>query len=159
MNQGFSTEIPNLPVAFIKAGWHQDIVDKGYTGFVEETNRLTESTLSVEAFEVPGAYEIPLLAKDLANTGKFSAVVCCGLIVDGAIYRHEYVAQAVISGLMQVQLETGIPVFSVVLTPKSFSDSDEDHSFFLDHFILKGQEAANACVSILETRKVLAEFA
>lgn len=159
MNQGFSPETPNLPVAFIKAGWHQDIVGKGYTGFAEEMNRLTKGGISVETFEVPGAYEIPLLAKDLAKTCKFSAVVCCGLVADGSIYRHEYVAQAVISGLMQVQLETGIPVISVVLTPKSFSDSDEDHAFFLDHFILKGQEAANACVSILQTRKVLAERA
>jgi 6,7-dimethyl-8-ribityllumazine synthase len=153
MNQGFEPEIPNLRVAFIKAAWHQGIVNKGYQSFVEELGRLTEGTASVDTFDVPGAFEIPLLAKDLAKTGQYSAIICCGLIVDGAIYRHEYVADAVISGLMQAQLETGIPILSVVLTPKNFNDSDEDADFFPDHFKIKGQEAADACVSILATRQ------
>jgi 6,7-dimethyl-8-ribityllumazine synthase len=155
MNQDFSPEIPNQSVAFIKASWHKDIVDNGYQGFVEEMNQLIGGSCKIEVFDVPGAFEIPLLAKDLAKTGQYSAVVCCGFVVDGGVYRHEYVADAVVSALMQIQLETGVPLLSVVLTPKSFSDSDEDHAFFLDHFNIKGQEAANACLSILNTRKTL----
>ncbi len=155
MNQGFEPEIPNLRVAFIKAAWHQDIVDSGHQGFAEEMARLTNGTASVDTFDVPGAFEIPLLAKDLAKAGQYSAIICCGLVVDGAIYRHEFVADAVISGLMQAQLDTGLPILSVVLTPKSFSDSDQDVAFFLNHFKVKGQEAADACLSLLATRQSL----
>ncbi|MFP3562323.1 6,7-dimethyl-8-ribityllumazine synthase, partial [Paraburkholderia sp. SIMBA_049] len=67
-----------------------------------------------------GAFEIPLHAKRLAQTGRYAGIVAAGLVVDGGIYRHDFVATAVIDGLMQVQLETGTPVFSVVLTPHHF---------------------------------------
>lgn len=157
MNQGSSSELSNPSVAFIKAAWHKDIVENGYLGFIEEMDQRIGASSQVEVFEVPGAFEIPLLARDLAQTGQFSAIVGCGFVIDGGIYRHEYVADAVISGLMQAQLETGIPVLSVVLTPKSFNDSEEDHAFFLNHFKIKGQEAAQACLSILELRKTLAD--
>lgn len=155
MNQSIDSESDKLRIAFIKAGWHQDIVDEGYKGFIQELERLTTASAVVDVFDVPGAFEIPLLAQDLAKTGRFSAIVCCGFVVDGGIYRHEFVADAVISGLMQTQLETGVPVLSVVLTPQSFHETNGHRRFFLDHFKVKGQETANACVSILNTRRSL----
>jgi len=57
----------------------------------------------------------------------------------------------VIRALMQVQLETEIPVFSVVLTPHHFHDHDVHHRFFQDHFVHKGAEAAQACARTLES--------
>ena len=98
---------------------------------------------------MPGAFEIPLLAQRLARSGRYDAIVACGLVVNGGIYRHEFVADAVVSGLMQVQLETGVPVFSVVLTPLNFHESDEHQRFFAEHFVIKGQEAARACMQTL----------
>ena len=76
------------------------------------------------------------------------------LVVDGGIYRHEFVAQSVVSGLMQVQLETEVPVFSVSLTPHHFHAGSEHHTFFYEHFVHKGQEAAKTCADTL--RKVRA---
>jgi 6,7-dimethyl-8-ribityllumazine synthase len=99
---------------------------------------------SIDYFEVPGAFEIPLKAKILALTNNYAAVCCGGLVVDGGIYRHEFVAHAVINGLMQVQLDTGIPVFSGVLTPQDFL-GDGQPAFFKEHFITKGEELASAC--------------
>ena len=104
----------------------------------------------VDLFEVPGAFEIPLLAKRLANSGDYLAVVAAGLVVDGGIYRHEFVAQSVINGLMQVQLELDIPIFTAVLTPHHFHAGEEHHQFFSEHFTLKGAEAAQACAATLE---------
>ena len=52
-------------------------------------------------------------------------------------------------GLMQAQLETNVPILSVVLTPHDFKDSAERTPFFLDHFKIKGREAAEACVSLV----------
>ena len=57
----------------------------------------------------PGAFEIPLHAKRLATSGRYAAVVGAGLVVDGGIYRHEFVADAVVNGLMRVQLDTDVP--------------------------------------------------
>ena len=100
-------------------------------------------------FEVPGAFEIPLRVKQLAETEEYAGIVAAGLVVDGGIYRHEFVATAVIDGLMKVQLETGVPVFSGVLTPHDFM-SEGRQAFFREHFVIKGQEAAAACLGILQ---------
>ena len=101
-----------------------------------------------------GAFEMPLHAKLLAKTGRYAGIVAAALVVDGGIYRHEFVAQSVVSGLMQVQLETEVPVFSVSLTPHHFHAGDEHQKFFFEHFVHKGQEAARTCADTL--RKVRA---
>ncbi|CAA0105370.1 6,7-dimethyl-8-ribityllumazine synthase 2 [Zhongshania aliphaticivorans] len=140
---------PKQTVAFIQACWHRDIVDRCKDSFLSEI--ASRSDLNVECFEVPGAFEIPLHAKLLAQTGKYAAIVGAGLVTNSGIYKHEYVAQAVVSGLMQVQLETSTPMFSVVLTPHNFHNSEEHTSFFREHFVVKGAEAASACIGTLES--------
>ena len=133
-------------MAFIQSCWHREIVDELRDSFLD-----TFSTLDgrpVDVFEVPGAFEIPLKAQFLANTGKYAAIVAAGLVVDSGIYRHEFVASAVIDGLMRTQLETRIPIFSAVLTPHDFR-SEGQPDFFAEHFIGKGIEAAQTCASTL----------
>ena len=131
-----------LQVAFIKARWHADIVDKALDGYRAEMARADIR------HDVPGAFEMPLLAKTLGASGRHDAIIAAALVVDGGIYRHDFVAQAVVSGLMQAQLETGVPTFSVSLTPHHFHDSPEHRAFFLDHFVRKGAEAARAVAQI-----------
>ncbi len=96
---------------------------------------------------MPGAFEIPLHAQRLAASRRYAAVVAAGLVIDGGIYRHEFVADAVISGLMQVQLETGVPVISAVLTPHHFHAHGQHAEFFAGHLGVKGVEAARACAA------------
>jgi len=141
-------------IAFIQASWHRDIVDQCKDSFLIEIAKLCD--LAVDVIVVPGAFEIPLQAKLLAKTGKYAAVVAAGLVTDSGIYRHEFVAQSVVSGLMQVQLETEVPVFSVVLTPHQFHNCNEHNTFFNEHFVVKGAEAASACASILKLNDNLA---
>jgi 6,7-dimethyl-8-ribityllumazine synthase len=130
-------------------------VDEAHAGFAGQLAALTNSEADLDIFEVPGAFEIPLMTKDLARTGKYSAIVGCAMIVDGGIYRHEFVAHAVVSGLMQAQLETGVPVISVVLTPKEYHDTEDHQRFFIEHFAKKGREAADAYVSLMAGRRAL----
>ena len=108
---------------------------------------------AVDYFEVPGSFEIPLQAKLLARSGRYAAIVAAGFVVDGGIYRHEFVAEAVISGLMRVQLDTGVPVISMVLTPQRFHEHDEHRRFFREHFVIKGTEAATACLETIAALK------
>jgi 6,7-dimethyl-8-ribityllumazine synthase len=144
-------------IAFVQSSWHSDIVNRGRDAFLAELKRQGVARSSVDLLDVPGAFELPLLAKKLAQSGHYSAVVACGFVVNGGIYRHEFVADAVVSGLMQVQLETGVPTFSVVLTPLQFHESDEHKKFFHDHFVVKGAEAARACLQTLAAHRQAGE--
>ncbi len=132
-----------MNIAFIKARWHADIVDQAYAGFVQDMGG-SGVPFTVTAYDVPGAFEMPLLAKKLGATGRFDAIVAAALVVDGGIYRHDFVAQAVVSGLMEAQMQTGVPTFSVSLTPHHFQPSAEHHGFYHAHFLKKGAEAAHA---------------
>ncbi|WP_394170915.1 6,7-dimethyl-8-ribityllumazine synthase [Saccharospirillum alexandrii] len=152
MNQS----IPNRTtrVAVIAASWHADIVGQACASFESELKQL-DTSAEVEHLRVPGAYEIPLHAKHLAKSGRFDAIVACGLVVDGGIYRHDFVAQAVIDGLMRVQLDTDVAVFSVVLTPHHFHEHEEHQRYFREHFVKKGQEAAQACHATLGSLRAI----
>ena len=112
-----------MKVAYIEAGWHREIIEQGKYAFVENLRELNEE-IEVEFFEAPGSLEIPLLAKLLAEKGDYEAIVCAGLIVNGGIYRHEFVATAVINGISAVSLECKIPVLSMVLTPINFNENE-----------------------------------
>lgn len=153
MNQSSLKPLAGLRIAIVQARWHADIVDQACKAFVTETTRLSDAPPGVETFDVPGAFEIPLQARMLANTGRYAAIVACAFVVDGGIYRHEFVADTVVGALMQVQLETDVPVLSVVLTPHHFHATHEHEKFFRDHFAVKGCEAAQACMAVLAMRE------
>ena len=143
-----------MKIAFVQSCWHRDLVDKARDSFLAEIAELLPEA-EVSTFEVPGAFEIPLHAKLLATGGGFDAVVAAGLVVDGGIYRHEFVADAVIGGLMRVQLDTSVPVFSCVLTPQHFHEHADHVDFFAQHLVGKGREVARACAQTLEAIRAL----
>ena len=156
MNQHSRKDYETVRIAVIRARWHADIVDQCVQSFEAELALLGENRFAVDVFDVPGAYEIPLHAKTLAQTGRYGAILGVAFVVNGGIYRHEFVASAVIDGMMNVQLSTGVPVLSAVLTPLNYHDSAEHHRFFFEHFTVKGKEAGNACVQILAAREQIA---
>jgi 6,7-dimethyl-8-ribityllumazine synthase len=131
--------------AFIKARWHADIVDRSLEGF---TQLIPNDQIDV--FDVPGAFEMPLMAQKLASTGKYQAVICAAFVVDGGIYRHDFVAGAVVDGLMRAGMDTGVPVLSVSLTPHNYQETDHHNAIYRDHFVTKGREAAQAALMVLE---------
>jgi 6,7-dimethyl-8-ribityllumazine synthase len=146
MNQSSTNFNPATQrIAFLHATWHEEIVLNCLDGFKKELTSRGYDVSLIEVIAVPGAFEIPLQAKLLAKSGQYAAIACSGLVVDGGIYRHDFVAQAVCSGLMQVQLETEVPVLTAVLTPHHFHEHDEHNDYFSRHFIKKGVELAHAC--------------
>ncbi len=152
--QGAATQIR---IAFVQACWHREIVDQGRDGFLAELARQGVASDQIDLYEVPGSLEIPLQAKLLAKTGKYASIVAAGFVVNGGIYRHEFVAQTVLDALMRIQLDTDVPIISLVLTPQTFHEHDAHQAFFHEHFRIKGAEAAVACVKTLENvRKAVA---
>ena len=140
---------PTGRIAFIQSTWHRALVDKTYQGFAAELTALGFSDSLVDRWELPGAFEIPLHAKRLAKSGRYAAIVAASLVVDGGIYRHDFVASTVIQALMRVQLDFDVPVFSAVLTPHHFHEHVEHRKYFHRHFAVKGTEVAEACVKTL----------
>ncbi|MFF0491403.1 6,7-dimethyl-8-ribityllumazine synthase [Nocardia sp. NPDC004068] len=135
-------------IALVAARWHADIVDKAVAA---AQARLAEHGYpEVEVIEVPGAFEIPLRIKRLATSGRYAALAGCALVVDGGIYRHDFVASTVVDALMRVQLDTDVPVFSAVLTPHHFHEHGEHLTYFARHFEIKGTELADAIAATLE---------
>ncbi|MBR0929390.1 6,7-dimethyl-8-ribityllumazine synthase [Bradyrhizobium sp. CCBAU 53351] len=149
--QGPAAEHPRFAkpqrVAFVQACWHRDVVEEARIAFMKEA--AARHLTHVDVFEVPGSFEIPLHAQVLAKTRRYTAIVAAGLVVDGGIYRHEFVADTVIKALMDVQLRTEVPVFSAVLTPQQFHETEVHYDFFRRHFAIKGVEVAAACAETL----------
>jgi 6,7-dimethyl-8-ribityllumazine synthase len=144
------------PIAYVQASWHADIIATCKQAFMAELATHGYGPETVEFFSVPGSLEIPLMAKKLAKTGRYAAVCGSGLVVDGGIYRHEFVAQAVLQGIVQASLETEVPVLSAVLTPHHFHEHGVHEDFFKEHMRTKGKELATACVSIIENLSAVA---
>lgn len=143
-------------IAFIRARWHADIVDQALAGFKDQAAEHGLDPETIEVIDAPGAFEMPLLAKLAAEQNRFDAIVAAAWVVDGGIYRHDFVAAAVVDGLMRAQLDTGVPVFSVSLTPHHFQESEFHHDVFFKHMRKKGSEAANACAAQLASMDKLA---
>lgn len=136
--------------AFVKAHWHADIVNRSLDGFLEII-----PSQHVDVFDVPGAFELPLVARDLALSKKYAAIAASAFVVDGGIYRHDFVATAVVNGLMRVGLDTGVPILSVSLTPHHFQETEHHKHIFMQHFVEKGREAARAALLITKLRAKL----
>jgi 6,7-dimethyl-8-ribityllumazine synthase len=143
-------------IAYVQAAWHTDITDRCKEAFLGELAKRGFDAGAVEFFSAPGSLEIPLMAKKLAKTGRYAAVCASGLVVDGGIYRHEFVAQAVLQGIVQTSLETEVPVLSAVLTPHHFHEHTVHTDFFRAHMVTKGQELAHACLAIIDNLAAVA---
>jgi 6,7-dimethyl-8-ribityllumazine synthase len=147
--QDTAGDVAEARIAFVQSCWHREIVDRGRDSFLAEMAAAEFPRERIDLFEVPGAFEIPLHAKVLAQSGRYAAVVAAGLVVNGGIYRHDFVGRAVIDGLMAVQLETLVPVLSAVLTPLNFHEHEAHRDFFSEHFVVKGAEVAAACTATI----------
>ncbi|MGB3247252.1 MAG: 6,7-dimethyl-8-ribityllumazine synthase [Sulfitobacter sp.] len=145
------TQTPSARYAFVKAQWHADIVDAAFRGFTDII-----PADQIETYDVPGAFELPLTAQKLAKSGRFDAIICAAFVVDGGIYRHDFVASAVVDGLMRVGLDTGVPVLSVSLTPHQYQETPHHTAIYTEHFVSKGREAAQAARATVQTHRAFA---
>lgn len=136
----------SLRFAFIEAAWHAEIVHQARDAFFATMAEAGFGADAIDVFDVAGAFEIPLHAQRLARSGRYAAVVGSALVVDGGIYRHDFVSATVVQALMDVQLDTGVPMISAVLTPHHFHEHAEHRKYFMRHFAVKGTEAAEACL-------------
>jgi len=102
------------PYAIALARFYEDLADRLLAGataaFAEHGHA------DVEVFEVPGAFELPLAASYAARTGRFAGIACLGAVIRGETDHYDYVCAQVATGVMRVQLDTGVPCAFGVLT-------------------------------------------
>ena len=149
----------DLRFAFIEASWHADIVHQARDAFFATMAEAGVGAERIDLFDVAGAFEIPLHAQYLARSGRYAAIVGSALVADDGIYRHDIVSTTVVRALMRIQLETGVPVISAVLTPHHFHEHAEHRKYFLKNFAVKGTEAAMACLQTVAGLRSLANLA
>jgi 6,7-dimethyl-8-ribityllumazine synthase len=105
---------PGARVALCVARFYSELADKLESG---ARDALSEAGVDAgDSFEVPGAYELPLIAKYAAISGRYAAVVCLGAVIRGETDHYDYVCGEAARGIQQVQLETGVPCGFGVLT-------------------------------------------
>jgi 6,7-dimethyl-8-ribityllumazine synthase len=117
------SEPTNGRVALCVARFYTDLADRleaGARAALEEAG-VTE----IDRFEVPGAFELPMVAKFAARSGRYRAIVCLGAVIRGETDHYDYVCGEAARGIQQVQLETGVPCGFGVLTVDTMAQALE----------------------------------
>lgn len=140
-----------LRFALIASRFNSFITDRLVEGALDAIVRTGGDPDAVRIYKVPGAFEIPLVAKKLASSGRYDAVVCLGAVIRGGTPHFEYVASEVAKGVAHVALETGIPVSFGVLTTDNLEQAIERAGAKAGN---KGWEAAMAAVETVNLLRV-----
>ena len=111
--------------ALVVSRFNDFITDKLLGGAVDGLLRSGARDKDVEIVKVPGAFEIPLMAKKMAATGRYNAVICLGAVIRGTTPHFEYVSAEVSKGVASVGLESGIPVIFGIVTTDTIEQAIE----------------------------------
>lgn len=115
----------NLRIAVVVSRFNEDVTKRLLEGAVEGLAEAGVKKRSTQILSVPGSFELPGVAKKLAESGTVDAVVCLGAVIRGETEHSTYVASAAQQGILQVGLETGIPVTWGVLTTETVEQALE----------------------------------
>jgi 6,7-dimethyl-8-ribityllumazine synthase len=133
-------------VAVVAARFNATIVDELLSGCLRRLKELGLADDHVETHRVPGAFELPVAAKVLARTGRFSAVICLGCVVRGDTPHFDYVAGEAARGIQQVAIAEGLPVIFGVLTTNTEQQALDRVGGTHGH---AGERAAEAAVEMI----------
>ncbi len=114
-----------MKVALVAARFNEFIVSKLVEGARDGLLRHNVKEENITLAWVPGAFEIPVIAKKLAESGKYDAVICLGAVIRGSTSHYDYVCAEVSKGIAQVSMQTGLPVMFGVLTTDTIQQAIE----------------------------------
>lgn len=115
----------NIRVGIVAARFNEFIVSKLVGGALDGLKRHGVQEQDVDVAWVPGAFEIPLIAKKMANSGKYDAVICVGAVIRGSTTHYDYVCSEVSKGIANVSLSSDIPVMFGVITTENIEQAIE----------------------------------
>ncbi len=135
-----------LRFGIIVSRFNDFICDRLLGGAIDALRRNGADEDAVDIYKVPGAFEIPLVAKNAASSGKYDAVICLGAVIRGATPHFDYVANEVSKGIASVSLETGLPIAFGVLTTDTIEQAIERAGSKAGN---KGWDAALAAIEMV----------
>ena len=115
----------NMKIAIVVARFNEFITSKLLSGCIDCLIRHEAADEDLTVAWVPGAFEIPMAAKKLAESGKYDAVICLGAVIRGATPHFDYVCPEASKGIAQVSMQTGVPVAFGVLTTENIQQAVE----------------------------------
>ena len=139
-----------LKFAIIISQFNQPVTEKLLAGALGRLVELGVKENQIKTIWVPGAVEIPLMAKQLAKTKRYDAIVCLGAVIRGGTNHYDYVCQQVSLGCQQVALEYEVPVIFGVLTTQN---KEQAFARAGGERINKGVEAVNAAMMMIESMR------
>jgi 6,7-dimethyl-8-ribityllumazine synthase len=132
--------------AIVAGRWNDSLVSRLIEGALNALEELSVDKKTVEVFRVPGSFEIPLCALKAAESGKFDAVICLGVIIRGQTPHFEYIAGEVARGIGEAGMKTGVPLLFGVITAENMDQAIDRAGVKLGN---KGFEAATAAVELV----------
>lgn len=114
-----------IKVGIVAARFNEFIVSKLISGAQDACIRHGISDDDIELAWVPGAFEIPVIAKKMAESGKYDAVICLGAVIKGSTSHYDYVCAEVSKGVAMVGLDTGVPTLFGILTTDNIEQAIE----------------------------------
>jgi 6,7-dimethyl-8-ribityllumazine synthase len=132
--------------AIVASRWNDSLVSRLIAGALDALAELSADENAVQVFRVPGSFEIPLCALKAAESGKFDAVICLGVIIRGQTPHFEYIAAEVARGIGEAGMKTGVPLLFGVITAENVDQAIDRAGVKLGN---KGFEAATAAVELV----------
>ncbi|MCY2925383.1 MAG: 6,7-dimethyl-8-ribityllumazine synthase [Planctomycetota bacterium] len=144
--QGTLVAPANAKFAVLVSRFNEFVTSKLLGGALDALKRHAVSEDNIEVIWSPGSFEIPVLAKRLAKSGAYSAVICLGAVIRGGTDHYQYVAGEVAKGVAQASMETGVPCIFGVLTCDTVEQAVERAGTKSGN---KGSDAANAAIEMV----------
>ena len=131
--------------AIVVSRFNDLITERLTSGAIDTITRLGGDESAVDVLKVPGSFEIPLAASRAAASGRYSAVICLGAVIQGSTSHHEYINSQVAAGVMSAMQSSGIPVTFGVLTCETMEQALDRAGGKVGN---KGEEAATAAIEL-----------
>ena len=142
----------NEKFCIIISRFNEFIGSKLLSGAIDELVRHGIKEDTIDVIWTPGAFEIPVIAKKVAKSGKYNAIITLGAVIKGSTGHYDFVASEVSKGIAQVSLETGVPVIFGVLTTDNLEQAIERAGTKAGN---KGSEAAKTAIEMANLTKLL----
>ena len=136
----------DMKVGIIAARFNEFITSKLLSGALDTLTRHEVKEENIQVAWVPGAFEIPLIASKMAESGKYDAVICLGAVIRGSTSHYDYVCSEVSKGIASVSLKSGIPVMFGVLTTENIEQAIERAGSKAGN---KGSECAQGAIEMV----------
>ena len=142
----------NVRIGIVAARFNEFITSKLLSGALDGLKRHNVSEDAIDVAWVPGAFEIPLIASKMANSGKYDAVICLGAVIRGSTSHYDYVCSEVSKGIANVSLNSDIPVMFGVITTENIEQAIERAGTKAGN---KGADAAKTAIEMANLVKLL----